>query len=145
MLSFLYLWTIKSIVKMFLMKQVVVVNCFHFCIFELSKASFDGLDINTSKLWIAFIFVSLNYQKHLVVHDLQIDWSCELLSFLYLWTIKSIIHHHQKYRGYVVNCFHFCIFELSKASHFLLRFLATMLWIAFIFVSLNYQKHLKHI
>ena len=116
-------------------------NCFHFCIFELSKASNFHLEwklqelwiafifvslnyqkhlipttiVTNSLLWIAFIFVSLNYQKHLIInYDKRYD-SCELLSFLYLWTIKSIP------------------FSLSLP--------VLPLWIAFIFVSLNYQKH----
>ena len=92
-------------------------------------------------LWIAFIFVSLNYQKHLVIVNFAKSESCELLSFLYLWTIKSILGTYRQKCLQVVNCFHFCIFELSKASLGKIRQTGLPLWIAFIFVSLNYQKH----
>ena len=117
-------------------------NCFHFCIFELSKA-FPWLKfVFSGLLWIAFIFVSLNYQKHCELPPPLIHTGCELLSFLYLWTIKSITNTHWPFRTFVVNCFHFCIFELSKALPPEERKILGKLWIAFIFVSLNYQKHL---
>ena len=116
LLSFLYLWTIKSIFDRIRIIRGAVVNCFHFCIFELSKASLVLKSTEATMLWIAFIFVSLNYQKHPITDLLPTWFSCELLSFLYLWTIKSIIAPLGKYWRIVVNCFHFCIFELSKAS-----------------------------
>ena len=116
LLSFLYLWTIKSIVGERLAKSCTVVNCFHFCIFELSKASWSQILPWGEELWIAFIFVSLNYQKHLVHIRTTVAVGCELLSFLYLWTIKSISRAWNARHDTVVNCFHFCIFELSKAS-----------------------------
>ena len=167
LLSFLYLWTIKSIRLVYEHEQRIVVNCFHFCIFELSKASDKTLIKTFLRLWIAFIFVSLNYQKHQHVIAPLTEISCELLSFLYLWTIKSIfilftpqivalwiafifvslnyqkhLNKHKTSDLSVVNCFHFCIFELSKASDLILGSEVSLLWIAFIFVSLNYQKHL---
>ena len=192
LLSFLYLWTIKSILAKYDYNENCVVNCFHFCIFELSKASAQESNIGWAWLWIAFIFVSLNYQKHQYSFTSSGASRCELLSFLYLWTIKSIFlflsapHrllwiafifvslNYQKHRlravasacaccellsflylwtiksiggwklptmSIVVNCFHFCIFELSKASVCPSAFGEIRLWIAFIFVSLNYQKH----
>ena len=141
LLSFLYLWTIKSISKYWSRFLILVVNCFHFCIFELSKASNHRWDKTAIQLWIAFIFVSLNYQKHPNKSNRILEISCELLSFLYLWTIKSITSLSFFARAIVVNCFHFCIFELSKASLTPLKRILLSLWIAFIFVSLNYQKH----
>ena len=143
LLSFLYLWTIKSIGHWKRNHVSLVVNCFHFCIFELSKASVNNTNRSFSLLWIAFIFVSLNYQKHQIDEAILFAPRCELLSFLYLWTIKSIFRYCSSNGAHVVNCFHFCIFELSKAS---LRYCSSngaQLWIAFIFVSLNYQKHLN--
>ena len=116
LLSFLYLWTIKSIFSFLDSMLLTVVNCFHFCIFELSKASHCLYNRETKGLWIAFIFVSLNYQKHLLTTRIEVFRCCELLSFLYLWTIKSIMSIRTTTRKQVVNCFHFCIFELSKAS-----------------------------
>ena len=142
LLSFLYLWTIKSIALPFGKHSAHVVNCFHFCIFELSKASDLWRLGSLKQLWIAFIFVSLNYQKHLLIFSFDILYGCELLSFLYLWTIKSISYFISFLFISVVNCFHFCIFELSKASLVCSASKRWMLWIAFIFVSLNYQKHL---
>ena len=115
LLSFLYLWTIKSIEIKFEPFAGYVVNCFHFCIFELSKA--------LNKL----------------IKPLKV--CCELLSFLYLWTIKSIVCECGHFLIRVVNCFHFCIFELSKAFINDTYRSFILLWIAFIFVSLNYQKH----
>ena len=142
LLSFLYLWTIKSIGLFRPQVSSCVVNCFHFCIFELSKAS-TGTGWQESRgLWIAFIFVSLNYQKHQHNITKNVNYSCELLSFLYLWTIKSIESILRSFLFNVVNCFHFCIFELSKASSNFHIPNTFRLWIAFIFVSLNYQKHL---
>ena len=141
MLSFLYLWTIKSILSAFSWIYERVVNCFHFCIFELSKASQRARLNDAGMLWIAFIFVSLNYQKHLNYTHIIWEKGCELLSFLYLWTIKSIRYLLRMRLLSVVNCFHFCIFELSKASTARLALIDESLWIAFIFVSLNYQKH----
>ena len=143
MLSFLYLWTIKSIIWAVLISEFEVVNCFHFCIFELSKASAFQRRERELQLWIAFIFVSLNYQKHLPKNKAACLGGCELLSFLYLWTIKSIFGFLICHKETVVNCFHFCIFELSKASDCPFRPFSCRLWIAFIFVSLNYQKHLQ--
>ena len=116
LLSFLYLWTIKSIPDKNSNRKFAVVNCFHFCIFELSKASAFHCDNRKPLLWIAFIFVSLNYQKHPTSRTETPKSCCELLSFLYLWTIKSIFLFFQNNGWQVVNCFHFCIFELSKAS-----------------------------
>ena len=142
LLSFLYLWTIKSIRIGASSEVQQVVNCFHFCIFELSKASRHAKTSRRTKLWIAFIFVSLNYQKHPNGTWKSTFPGCELLSFLYLWTIKSIPVSELAVPALVVNCFHFCIFELSKASDTFSYGTETMLWIAFIFVSLNYQKHL---
>ena len=118
-----------------------VVNCFHFCIFELSKALTTSLIATEPLLWIAFIFVSLNYQKHFSATNRAFATCCELLSFLYLWTIKSICRSSLMSFKEVVNCFHFCIFELSKAFIVTAEHVRNGLWIAFIFVSLNYQKH----
>ena len=115
LLSFLYLWTIKSITHSSKEMGLIVVNCFHFCIFELSKAFVWCASRMLFKLWIAFIFVSLNYQKHFRMCRVWRQIRCELLSFLYLWTIKSIEPERAAAVPAVVNCFHFCIFELSKA------------------------------
>ena len=141
LLSFLYLWTIKSIRMMREQNAFQVVNCFHFCIFELSKAFSYVQSMEADTLWIAFIFVSLNYQKHFANWLKESTTRCELLSFLYLWTIKSIAQAYNVDYMLVVNCFHFCIFELSKALNQKEQLRYQQLWIAFIFVSLNYQKH----
>ena len=95
--------------------SITVVICFHFSIFEVSETSLVPLFYLCPQLWFAFILVSLKYRKHLL---------------LYLITGNS-----------VVICFHFSIFEVSETSANVQSLLASVLWFAFILVSLKYRKH----
>ena len=94
--------------------DLIVVICFHFSIFEpLETAIFWPL-ARAYVLWFAFILVSLNH------------WKQHLFIFFSFWL--------------VVICFHFSIFEpLETAVPFEERDL-TLLWFAFILVSLNHWK-----
>ena len=114
LLSFLYLWHIRNSLILFFFVFFIVVNCFHFYIFDISETVKLAVKRGLDMLWIAFIFISLTYQKQCTQPKKERHFCCELLSFLYLWHIRNSI--------------------------LLLCPLLLGLWIAFIFISLTYQK-----
>ena len=125
-------------------------NCFHFYIFDISETVRQFSFNTTTLLWIAFIFISLTYQKqlrikipptdnvvncfHFYIFDIsetvggiatKVHLSCELLSFLYLWHIRnSLFSFWYIYRN-VVNCFHFYIFDISETVHVVVDMVVT--------------------
>ena len=114
LLSFSYLWHIRNSSFLALEVAILVVNCFHFHIFDISETAKRINSFSNFLLWIAFIFISLTYQKQ------------QLKEY---GTITK-----------VVNCFHFHIFDISETANFVVDCYAVLLWIAFIFISLTYQK-----
>ena len=93
-------------------------------------------------LWFAFILVSLNHWKQLPELRMWQVLRCDLLSFIYLWTIGNSSPPCSNWNPAVVICFHFSIFEpLETAKTLYLSFLLP-LWFAFILVSLNHWKQL---
>ena len=72
-----------------------VVICFHFSIFEPLETTIWQGSTGTSKLWFAFILVSLNHWK-----QLNVDGAMLCL---------------------VVICFHFSIFEPLESKHSIFR------------------------
>ena len=105
----------KQRYALLLLSRLVVI-CFHFSIFEPLETANVYEFAHDNQLWFAFILVSLNHWKQ--------RYALLLLSRL------------------VVICFHFSIFEpLETASR---RWCArtSLLWFAFILVSLNHWKQL---
>ena len=72
---------------------------------------------------------------------------CDLLSFAYLWTIGNSKPSASYSLTAVVICFHFSIFEPLETAFLWASILGTMLWFAFILVSLNHwkQPHNMHV
>ena len=138
LLSFLYLWRIEDSCYEVSLSAVAVVNCFHFCIFDVLRTVTEIHQQIYNMLWIAFIFVSLTYWGQLCSCSLVAHRCCELLSFLYLWRIED--SNPDKIISYsnVVNCFHFCIFDVLRTVFLHTLSQDDVLWIAFIFVSLTY-------
>ena len=92
-------------------------NCFQICIFVLWQTTYSGLARSSVLLWIAFKFVSLSYDKQ---------------------------HERTRMLGrLVVNCFQICIFVLWQTTLGFRQFSDCLLWIAFKFVSLSYDKQRK--
>ena len=117
-------------------------NCFHFHIFDISETASIFLIFWKIELWIAFIFISLTYQKQQNSVNTYADNRCELLSFSYLWHIRNSESSYRTMGKCVVNCFHFHIFDISETAIAQGISSAMSLWIAFIFISLTYQKQL---
>ena len=118
LLSFLYLWHIRNSLIILWIVFRIVVNCFHFYIFDISETVLLTICSSTSTLWIAFIFISLTYQKQWLVLFSLTCFSCELLSFLYLWHIRNSTVERVGLAEAVVNCFHFYIFDISETVRY---------------------------
>ena len=139
MLSFYYLWHIRNSQSRWRLIWSYVVNCFHFTIFDISEtvnlagsASSKCCELLSfyylwhirnslvsgvacvSSLWIAFILLSLTYQKQFVDSQEHREHGCELLSFYYLWHIRNSVVFCSTCSVDVVNCFHFTIFDISE-------------------------------
>ena len=91
-----------------------VVICFHFSIFEPQETVSFSSARTYSKLWFAFILVSLNHRKQFNRMVVEINR--------------------------VVICFHFSIFEPQETVGKHSRKWWVALWFAFILVSLNHRK-----
>ena len=92
--------------------------CFHFTIFvvlETTRFRFGGFP---RLLWFAFILLSLSY-----------------------W--KQQLNNYSR-RGMVVICFHFTIFVVLETTYSLYRSRISLLWFAFILLSLSYWKQLNN-
>ena len=120
-----------------------VVICFHFSIFEPLETVAAEYYNQMSQLWFAFILVSLNHWKQWSISDIFRLRSCDLLSFLYLWTIGNSQNGYLAFINLVVICFHFSIFEPLETVFCWGRVKARTLWFAFILVSLNHWKQWK--
>ena len=105
LLSIKYLWNIKYSSLFFFCKLILVVNCFHYSIFEIS---------NTAVLSGSILLPS-----------------CELLSIKYLWNIKYSAEVQAQIGKLVVNCFQLSIFEISNTAYSQILKSESMLWIAF--------------
>ena len=92
----------------------MVVNCFHLFIFDISETVSLLYTKPLFLLWIAFIYLSLTYQKQLTAVVLNHVSGCELLSFIYLWHIRNSSRSHLAFSWIVVNCFHLFIFDISE-------------------------------
>ena len=167
LLSNLYLCPMTNNQLDFRNPSILVVNCFQICIFVLWQTTVGTRLKETDRLWIAFKFVSLSYDKQpgpisftidYVVNCFQICifvlWqttyksircaacSCELLSNLYLCPMTNnfwvVLYSH----AIVVNCFQICIFVLWQTTRIAEERHKVWLWIAFKFVSLSYDKQL---
>ena len=113
-----------------------VVNCFQICIFVSDDTAVEDETGSWSVLWIAFKFVSLYRMTQPSGGTAVRQWSCELLSNLYLcigW--HSFIIKTSNY-SFVVNCFQICIFVSDDTACITDELTINVLWIAFKFVSL---------
>ena len=88
-------------------------------------------------LWIAFKFVSLQEIWQLNTQRMPKQYSCELLSNLYLCRRFGNPMPKQGSCETVVNCFQICIFAGDLATLIMATLIKTELWIAFKFVSLQ--------
>ena len=139
LLSFHYLCAIRdSGIKQFSNDSSVVI-CFHFIIFVLSGTASQPPAISPLRLWFAFISLSLCYQGQPTNNRRPTTSSCDLLSFHYLCAIRDSFHLWFQIQGLVVICFHFIIFVLSGTACLLEKPDLSVLWFAFISLSLCYQ------
>ena len=94
-----------------------VVNCFQFCIFAVWNTTILSLRSLPLQLWIAFNFVSLQCETQQNKPFHLTAAGCELLSILYLCSVK----HNSAPNSYslllVVNCFQFCIFAVWNTTY----------------------------
>ena len=114
----------------------LVVNCFQICIFVSDDTAPDWRCGHSTKLWIAFKFVSLYRMTQPNLAQNKCLGGCELLSNLYLcigWHSKTWFRHT---KWSVVNCFQICIFVSDDTALYNLSQSMRKLWIAFKFVSL---------
>ena len=140
LLSNLYLCPMTNNSFSLHLKINCVVNCFQICIFVLWQTTEVLIYTNGSLLWIAFKFVSLSYDKQRSLRRLRLLYSCELLSNLYLCPMTNNLHKMFLMLKLVVNCFQICIFVLWQTTRIFYKQQIILLWIAFKFVSLSYDK-----
>ena len=137
LLSILYLCSVKHNERRRGEELAPVVNCFQFCIFAVWNTTFEVFYNVTTMLWIAFNFVSLQCETQQIVYTLSANKSCELLSILYLCSVKHNSRAGELLPSVVVNCFQFCIFAVWNTTTYRKIFGDWKLWIAFNFVSLQ--------
>ena len=94
----------------------MVVICFHFTIFVVLETTASRDFLSSSRLWFAFILLSLSYWKQ------PFGW--------------------HTLRKEVVICFHFTIFVVLETTGQGNRQENQLLWFAFILLSLSYWKQL---
>ena len=114
LLSFYYLCRTGNNKAAVLTGWVLVVICFHFT-----------------------IFVVLETTQHLMFNPIL---SCDLLSFYYLCRTGNNNSDKISPSSEVVICFHFTIFVVLETTLEPLVHLLTLLWFAFILLSLSYWK-----
>ena len=93
-------------------------------------------------MWIAFIFQYLWDTKQLSFVEIQVEISCELLSFFSIFGIQNNVFSKSSLLYHVVNCFHFSVSLGYKTTVFRFIKFVFMLWIAFIFQYLWDTKQL---
>ena len=143
LLSILYLCNVKHNLFPHLSTHRHVVNCFQFCIFAVWNTTLNLFSAIFNELWIAFNFVSLQCETQLVPLVAPNNLCCELLSILYLCSVK---HNHRDIINIpviVVNCFQFCIFAVWNTTVCFACEINWKLWIAFNFVSLQCETQLR--
>ena len=117
-------------------------------------------------LWFAFIFLSLSYWQQQIQNYIEIQYSCDLLSFSYLCRTDNNktssptaaamscdllsfsylcrtdnnFYPYQTCEPTVVICFHFPIFVVLTTTALLRPLDEQLLWFAFIFLSLSYWQ-----
>ena len=91
-------------------------NCFQFCIFAVWNTTFKVIAERSLMLWIAFNFVSLQCETQHLSCGYHHPHSCELLSILYLCSVKHNYETKNLVRSLVVNCFQFCIFAVWNTT-----------------------------
>ena len=89
LLSNLYLRHIENNNSGFPLSSYRVVNCFRTCIFVILKTTNQRFFRWVWELWIAFELVSSSYWKQLRFIAMDVGFSCELLSNLYLRHIEN--------------------------------------------------------
>ena len=118
-------------------------NCLRFCIFEAAVTAEWAKDVLVKELWIAYVFVSLNQQLQPKINSYNTNFSCELLTFLYLWSSSYSSFSWCHENDNVVNCLRFCIFEAAVTAYDVELRVVAALWIAYVFVSLKQQLQLR--
>ena len=71
-----------------------------------------------TRLWFAFILLSLSYWKQLIIITLMNKVSCDLLSFYYLCRTGNNPCEMMKIARWVVICFHFTIFVVLETTRY---------------------------
>ena len=98
---------------------MAVVICFHFTIFVVLETTIHFLNMLSAVLWFAFILLSLSYWK-------QPSWRATPTAW-------------------VVICFHFTIFVVLETTPLDTGNIWSMLWFAFILLSLSYWKQRQEV
>ena len=142
LLSILYLCSVKHNNFNRLVVVLLVVNCFQFCIFAVWNTTKVISGYFLLSLWIAFNFVSLQCETQRFSFTLFLIQSCELLSILYLCSVKHNLVQKMHAGSFVVNCFQFCIFAVWNTTSKKNNEKYVWLWIAFNFVSLQCETQL---
>ena len=147
-----------------------VVICFHFIIFEPSETTLLSVTYCHRMLWFAFISLSLSHQKqpskggagkkcvvicfHFIIFEpseTTSSWPGIRLCLLWFAFISLSLSHQKQHEiiehidDYVVICFHFIIFEPSETTVALPCSSNSLLWFAFISLSLSHQKQPKEV
>ena len=91
-------------------------------------------------MWFAFILLSLSYWKQRCMPMWPNSGSCDLLSFYYLCRTGNNQHFIASNFIQVVICFHFTIFVVLETTTHSRTRVVTLLWFAFILLSLSYWK-----
>ena len=119
LLSFYYLCRTGNNYIFYVYSFFPVVICFHFTIFVVLETTNTVGKLYAPLLWFAFILLSLSYWKQRIV---RLFW-----------------------KEPVVICFHFTIFVVLETTYSLYRSRISLLWFAFILLSLSYWKqHFEH-
>ena len=133
MLSFFSIFGIQNNMTDFFTMASIVVNCFHFSVSLGYKTTNVFLSWFSNMLWIAFIFQYLWDTKQHTITQINIQVSCELLSFFSIFGIQNNAEQIFNKYNVVVNCFHFSVSLGYKTTEAMKGRHLGKLWIAFIF------------
>ena len=97
------------------MKTAVVI-CFHFTIFVVLETTPPRWRVRVSRLWFAFILLSLSYWKQRQKETGGRPVCCDLLSFYYLCRTGNNPQLFPPTHRTVVICFHFTIFVVLETT-----------------------------
>ena len=140
LLSFYYLCRTGNNSKSAISRSRLVVICFHFTIFVVLETTITIATEGQIKLWFAFILLSLSYWKQQLQPKTGTTHCCDLLSFYYLCRTGNNPDVIPDNELPVVICFHFTIFVVLETTDRPTFFHNSMLWFAFILLSLSYWK-----